>query len=820
MVPQPGTGAQYNALPVSMQPPTTVQQQFSNMMPQVNGDYLAMMNQMSSQLQQLQQHYIMQQVQQQQQVQGQQQQVQGQQQQQFGVQQPLPAATYQAAAVQAAPVLGAAAAQAPVPMEQQQKSEQIAPTVPQPTGAYGGYSGAAGKAVEKEQFPSLGTVQSRNPIFESKSSFRGEHKRGMSSARGRGSSRGQSSHRGGVSPYTDHRSRRDESESRMSSSSRRENSQSSQQRDRTSNWQRAGKRKSQADRKQEVTTSYNRPERPMFSKQYQPWNNRHLQSLLHDRPIPPHPTEQQLAEVKPGDYRKIGDIFYCKSNEGQLVVMQQGSHHAEQCTLQSTKLIHEYGLTTPVSDITECSELPRVSSELPDSWLHNPNIFYKPRSTVNLEHRGRDTECYCPPTTGDYVQSNVISTMCFKREYCEKSDHVVQFEQREEHFLPNSGRVYVWSVKSRRAVVQVPSPFLLSWRWQPKPYMAANAQEASNTWRMKLFYALASSQANREINEPFMQEPGQWDSSMHPTWQEPSRQDELSNWSRPLYGSESLNRVLFVQHPARSSEIKVYAAMSRSFEVPVLLNNEQPEAVESFLKIKLRPFYSQGFGKVICPICIFSISEERPTPSAYSRVQFINHFVKEHHRNLHVLGLGFATQYHCRLHQALILYHFCVAHNTEDQVDNVYRAPFSSEQMEDMFEMKTSTEIKELLATNYQEALLTPSATRSYLFGWAEEEHLPVRRPSKSSSEHSEQKMEEDQPAASRQDLQAAAPTMSEAATLNSVFVEAAFMGAEQASPNGLQMYAESSMDPNFSRQLPEPRVGYPIPEYEQINTP
>jgi hypothetical protein len=116
----------------------------------------------------------MQQVQQQQQVQGQQQQVQGQQQQQFGVQQPLPAATYQAAAVQAAPVLGAAAAQAPVPMEQQQKSEQIAPTVPQPTGAYGGYSGAAGKAVEKEQFPSLGTVQSRNLIFESKSSSRGE----------------------------------------------------------------------------------------------------------------------------------------------------------------------------------------------------------------------------------------------------------------------------------------------------------------------------------------------------------------------------------------------------------------------------------------------------------------------------------------------------------------------------------------------------------------------------------------------------------------------------------------------------------------------
>ena len=253
-------------------------------------------------------------------------------------------------------------------------------------------------------------------------------------------------------------------------------------------------------------------------------------------------------------------------------------------------------------------------------------MFRGPQAgVVNQEHQDVDylgRTCWCPPTTGDYVQANIYTSHCYQVQHYQLKDHVIEFNRKEEHFSPNSSRVYMYSTRSSHAVVQVPSPFLLAWRWSPRPYLATNAMEPAENFRSRLFYTLATVQSYRDTCTPYLTEPNKWDSSNHPIWQEPSRVDELQLWTKDLYGVESLGRILFAQHPARSSEFYMYSCMSYEFAVPVLTECETPDAVEIYLKAKLEPFYKHGYGKVICPICIFRVAEGKVIPKAYSRSSY------------------------------------------------------------------------------------------------------------------------------------------------------------------------------------------------------
>ena len=313
---------------------------------------------------------------------------------------------------------------------------------------------------------------------------------------------------------------------------------------------------------------------------------------------------------------------------------------------------------------------------MPESWFRTPLMFRGPQAgVVNQEHRDMDylgRTCWCPHTTGDYVQANIYTSHCFQVQHYQQKDHVKEFNRREEHFFPNPSRVYMYSTRSSLAVVQVPSPFLLAWRWSPRPYLAANAMEPAENFMSRLFYTLATVQSYRDTCTPYLTEPNKWDSSNHPLWQEPSRADELQLWTKDLYGVESLGRILFAQHPARSSELYMYSCMSYEFAVPVLTECETPDAVEIYLKAKLEPFYKHGYGKVICLICIFRVAEGKVIPKAYSRSSYSRHFAKDHHRNIGVMGLGFGTQYNCRMLQAQIIYHFILACMSEGDVDSIH----------------------------------------------------------------------------------------------------------------------------------------------------
>ena len=121
----------------------------------------------------------------------------------------------------------------------------------------------------------------------------------------------------------------------------------------------------------------------------------------------------------------------------------------------------------------------------------------------------------------------------------------------------------------------------------------------------------------------------------------------------------------------------MYIAMDRDFVVPVLTDCSEPDVMEEYLAAKLKPFYKHGYGRAIRPVCLFRVAEEKFIPREFSRAGFCRHFQREHHRNIGVLGLGFATQYHCRMLQAQIIYHFSLANTEEGDKDDVTRGPLA-----------------------------------------------------------------------------------------------------------------------------------------------
>ena len=159
-----------------------------------------------------------------------------------------------------------------------------------------------------------------------------------------------------------------------------------------------------------------------------------------------------------------------------------------------------------------------------------------------------------------------------------------------------------------------------------KPYLATNALEPSLSFRTRIFNTLVNLETYKDIFRPYLSKPDEWDYKNHPIWQEPCRLEELHLWTKNLYGVESLGRVLLAQHPARNKEIYMYIAMDRDFVVPVLTDCSEPDVMEEYLAAKLKPFYKHGYGKVICPVCLFRVAEEIFTPREFSRAGFCRHF--------------------------------------------------------------------------------------------------------------------------------------------------------------------------------------------------
>jgi hypothetical protein len=64
--------------------------------------------------------------------------------------------------------------------------------------------------------------------------------------------------------------------------------------------------------------------------------------------------------------------------------------------------------------------------------------------------------------------------------------------------------------------------------------------------------------------------------------------------------------------------------------VPVLKGPFQANTISNYLKKKLEPFYSEGKGRIVCPVCIVFASGDKYRIVYYTRTEFKAHYEKRH----------------------------------------------------------------------------------------------------------------------------------------------------------------------------------------------
>jgi hypothetical protein len=148
------------------------------------------------------------------------------------------------------------------------------------------------------------------------------------------------------------------------------------------------------------------------------------------------------------------------------------------------------------------------------------------------------------------------------------------------------------------------------------------------TKRMILFNAPFSGERIRNIEEPYAKtEEFAFfrDDALHPFYREPYEDDELTLWTRNTSGIEVLHSVLIPRHPTRFTHVHVFSCTTKDWLVPVIKERIKANTMAHYLAAKLKPFYSEGKGEIMCPVCISYIVAEKFWPVRFTRKEFVAH---------------------------------------------------------------------------------------------------------------------------------------------------------------------------------------------------
>jgi hypothetical protein len=176
-----------------------------------------------------------------------------------------------------------------------------------------------------------------------------------------------------------------------------------------------------------------------------------------------------------------------------------------------------------------------------------------------------------------------------------------------------------------------------------------------------LFFKLYEPIRFCSIAEQYLNTPDQWETEKHAYFGEPSQGDELF-FSNSGFGLETSFRTSFVTHPCRDENIDLFPMMDpNTFVIPQMKTSNKFD-LDSCLSTTLRPFYSDGVGKIICAICIFRTRSDSFVPELLSKSEFVKHYQSRHWNHSIVSGLHSATQMHSRVYSCHFLYVLCLAH--------------------------------------------------------------------------------------------------------------------------------------------------------------
>jgi hypothetical protein len=207
------------------------------------------------------------------------------------------------------------------------------------------------------------------------------------------------------------------------------------------------------------------------------------------------------------------------------------------------------------------------------------------------------------------------------------------------------------------------------------------------TKRMILFNTLFSSERIKDIEEPYAKtEEFAFfrDDALHHFYREQYEDDELTLWTRNTSGIEVLHSILIPRHPTRFTHLHVFSCTIKDWLMPVIKERVKANTMAHYLASKLRPFYAEGKGEIVCPVCISYIIAERFWPVRFTRREFVAHFEEVHQAFEGTAYLGFATGYSTRMYEAQIIYSYCVANSHRDQAEDKSADPFSGTKISEL----------------------------------------------------------------------------------------------------------------------------------------
>jgi hypothetical protein len=183
----------------------------------------------------------------------------------------------------------------------------------------------------------------------------------------------------------------------------------------------------------------------------------------------------------------------------------------------------------------------------------------------------------------------------------------------------------------------------------------------------------------------YMDPPSGWLPRENPYFGEPSPESELGLITTGLYGLETLQRTGFCAHPSSEPHIRFYLATSKKYlSMPTLVTTGQPGEVEKAVATIMRPFYQEGNGQVLCPVCLLIEKKEQLEPIFLARSEFLPHWEKEHYGSFVAATTFSATQLHTRIYLGSLLYTLAVSYQPEGGEDYPDQEAYSEEALKNL----------------------------------------------------------------------------------------------------------------------------------------
>jgi hypothetical protein len=374
-------------------------------------------------------------------------------------------------------------------------------------------------------------------------------------------------------------------------------------------------------------------------------------------------------------------------------------------TPKTSQTLHAIGNIYLIHSTTS-PDLPVPNYNMARTLHFNPNFFLKPLFPKAKHHDAAGALCHCISITihNTTHRAVCIPDTCIKKAHLAPEAFDMTPNPTINRLAENPSRCFIYDAANDQHVLQVPQPFLISPRWQGKPYLPSLAKEDSPNY-LELHFSILRPSIFTKLAELYVAGPETWNSTNHPIFNEPHRDDELARCSSTLYGVESLFRISLIQHPAKLAQFPLYVACNPdTFIIPILNTTIANKfAVDDFLQQHLRPFYADGSGSILCPICIINTSTWSPV--VLDKNNFIIHYRNRHFNFSITTGLSSPTAYHARQYQTDLLYNFCLAH------PNTTTKPSQSHLTKDWKSFPNLTSSDSLAKLLAQKLNLNPSGT-------------------------------------------------------------------------------------------------------------